>query len=299
MNVSRLLLTAGSMAALGALSASAAVAGDRDTGSGAAIVANEVATPMILDGDITDWREVAPTRVPLSGVGGAAEVEIRAAIHAGRLYMLAIWADPTWNNLHKPHRWNEATFAYEKADEHEDRFAVSMPIAGEFSANKLSGSGFVADVWHWKAHRSNPLGLAHDKIWQVSPTPFEGSRAFPSADGSTVHLRRQSDAGDRLYKPKRYIMKHQDLMPGYELNEAAAGSVADVAAHGTWQDGQWVLELSRALDTGHEDDAVIPYDGEIPMAFAVFDGISYNTVDGGSHSTSAIVRLRTRPAEAS
>lgn len=298
MKLLQLLAAAGGAVLLGAIPSAAGAAQQASQGK-QTIVARELGHAIDLDGDLRDWADVAGMRVALTGTGGAEEVEIRAAIHGDRIYMLAVWSDTTADTLHKPHRWNETTFSYEKADEHEDRFALSLPIEGEFSANKIGGNAFIADVWHWKAHRSNPIGLAHDKIWQVSRTPFEGSRAFPDGSGGTVHLQRRSDAGDRLYKPVRYVLKDQELMPGYKLNEGAAGSVADVSAHGRWVDGKWVLELSRALNTGHEDDAVIPREGEIDLAFAVFDGVSHNMVDGGEHSTSEIVRLRTVPARGS
>ena len=46
-------------------------------------------------------------------------------------------------------------------------------------------------------------------------------------------------------------------------------------------------------DTGHDDDAVIPSAGTIELAVALFDGVSHNVVDGGSHSVSEKLILRT------
>jgi hypothetical protein len=85
-------------------------------------------------------------------------------------------------------------------------------------------------------------------------------------------------------------------MPLYELNSEARGSITDVNAKGVWRDGRWYLELSRRLDTGHDDDAVIPANGTIPFAIAVFDGVSNNMVDGGAHSVSNLLILETRAA---
>ena len=51
--------------------------------------------------------------------------------------------------------------------------------------------------------------------------------------------------------------------------------------------------MSRALDTGHADDAVIPASGTIEIAVAVFDGVAFNVVDGGQHSVSRKLLLRT------
>jgi Ethylbenzene dehydrogenase len=260
------------------------------------LTAHAIDHPIRLDGQIDDWQSVTGTVVPLSGTGGADRAELRAAIRGDRIYVLAIWDDPSENNLHKPYQWSEASQSYEKTEAMEDRFALSMQLSGEFTANKLDGSEFTADVWHWKAHRSNPAGLAHDKWWRVSRTPFEKSRAFETPSGETVHLARPSDAGDQLYKVVQYHIKQREVMPLYEINREARGSIADVAAKGVWRDGRWYLELSRRLDTGHDDDAVIPANGTMPFAIALFDGVSNNLADGGMHSVSELLVLETRAA---
>jgi hypothetical protein len=264
--------------------------------AGPILTANAIDHPIQLDGEIADWEGVPGTLVPLSGRGGAEQVELRAVIRGDRIYMLASWDDESKNDLHKPYQWSEASQTYEKTEVMEDRFAISMAMSGDFSANKLDGREFTADVWHWKANRSNPIGLAHDKMWQVSRTPFEQSRAFQTENGETVYLHRPSDAGDRLYKPVRHYVKKAEIMPLYELDGAARGSIADVQANGVWRDGRWYLELSRLLDTGHDDDVVIPANGTVPFAVALFDGVSNNIVDGGAHSVSELLVLETRAA---
>ena len=161
-------------------------------------------------------------------------------------------------------------------------------MSGDFSANKISGNIFTADVWHWKASRTNPAGLAHDKMHVVSDKPFKKGKKFETPDGKTVYVGRPSDAGDRLYRPVKYDVKEQDLMPRYDVNKSATGSIADVKAKGVWRDGYWHLEFARKLDTGNDDDAVIPAKGAIKFAVAAF-----NDVDGRKHSTSDVVVLKT------
>jgi hypothetical protein len=255
--------------------------------------ARQVDHAIVLDGEIDDWANIAGITVPLSGTGGADRVELKAALRGERIYVLAVWEDPTENSLHKPYVWNEELQAYDKTETMEDRLAIAFALRGDFSADKLDGSEFEADVWHWKASRSNPAGLAHDKHWKVSRTPFEGSRAFETPSGDIIHLARPSDAGDWLYKHVRFFLKQADVMPLYEVNLHPQGSIADVQAKGVWREGRWYLELSRALSTGREDDTVIPTSGSIEMALAAFDGVSNNVVDGGMHSVSAKLRLRT------
>jgi hypothetical protein len=283
-------------AVLPAVMIAAAALASPASGAPQTLTAHVLGHPIRLDGQIDDWQDVAGVVVPLSGTGGAERVELRAAIRGDRIYVLAIWDDPSKSDLHKPFQWDEAAQSYEKTEAMEDRFALTLRIDGDFTANKLDGSEFTADCWHWKAHRSNPAGLAHDKWWRVSRTPFERSRAFQTPSGDTVHLARPSDAGDQLYKVVNYHLKQRDIMPLYEVNREARGSIADVNARGVWRDGRWYLELSRRLNTGHDDDAVIPADGRVPFAVAVFDGVSNNLVDGGMHSVSELLVLETRAA---
>jgi hypothetical protein len=260
--------------------------------SGLVLEAGRTGQQIVLDGEIEDWRDIPGIVVSLTGTGGPSEVELRAAVRADRIYLLAVWQDRTKDVQHKPYVWNEAMQAYDKAERMEDRFAIAFAKKGKFTANKLDGSEFEADKWHWKAARSNPAGLAHDKHWKVSRTPFEGGREFQGADGGSVYLARPSDAGDQLYKPTRYYLRQADVMPGYEINMQAQGSVADVKAKGVWRDGYWYLELSRLLETGHDDDTAFPSEGTVEIAVAVFDGISHNVVDGGMHSYSGKFVLR-------
>jgi hypothetical protein len=280
-------------AAMGSLTALALSGPAHGAPPAQTLEARAIDRPIAVDGAIDDWAGLPGITVPLSGEGGADRVQLTAAIHDGRIYLLAIWDDPTKDDLHKPYQWNEATQSYEKTERMEDRFAISFAMSGDFSANKIGGKEFTADVWHWKAHRSNPAGLAHDQWWRVSRTPFERSREFRTPSGETVYLRRSSDAGDQLYKTVRYHLKQDPIMPLYEVNLGPQGSIADVQAKGVWRDGRWYLELSRRLDVGHDDDVAIPASGTIEFAVAVFDHVSHNVVDGGAHSVSEELVLRT------
>ena len=243
---------------------------------------------IVLDGNIDDWAAVPGTTVALQGDGGVDSVEIKWAVRGDRIYMLAVWADSTENILHKPYKWDEAEKAYTKTKEKEDRFAISLAMSGDFTANKMAGQPFEADVWHWKASRSNPAGIAHDKWWKVALEPFEKGEEVTMENGQTLYMGRISDKGDKLYKSVKYDTKQEDVMPRYEVNTNAQGSIADIKAKGVWRDGHWYLEISRALNTGHADDAVVPANGEIQIALAAF-----NNVDGESHSVSDALVLRT------
>ena len=241
-----------------------------------------------LDGDTGDWNGIAGITVPLKGNGGVSSVDLKAVVHGDMIYMLAVWEDSTEDLLHKPYKWDDASKSYKRTKAMEDRFAVSFRMSGKFSANKIDGSEFEADIWHWKSSRSNPAGVAHDKMWKVSTEPFKRAKKFTTADGKDVYVARPSDGGDRLYKSAKYDVKQDDVMPRYVVNMDPKGSIADVKAKGVWRDGRWYLELARKLDTGHADDAVISASGTIEIAVAVF-----NSVSDDNHSVSEIISLAT------
>ncbi len=247
-----------------------------------------LAAPIQIDGDPGEWAGMPSHRIALTGRGGVDFVEVTFAQHGDMIYLLAIWDDQTESRLHKPYRWDEQTLSYRRTRQLEDRFAISFEMSGEFSNNKLSGAEFTADVWHWKASRSDPAGIAHDKSWRVSRTEFPGAKKFTNPDGQVVYLARPSDSGDRLYRAVKHETRHEDLMPRYEVNLTPNGSVADVRAKGVWRDGRWYLEMARRLDTGHTDDAVIPAAGRILFAVAAF-----NDVDNERHSLSQTFVLQT------
>jgi hypothetical protein len=252
------------------------------------IQAATLGSPITVDGDAGDWAGVPSYRIDLSGRGGVDSVEMRFGIHGDTIYVLAIWDDATESRLHKPYQWDEAGMSYRRTTRMEDRFAMNFLMSGEFSHDKTSGAEFTADVWHWKASRSDPAGIAHDKMWRMSRSEFPGAKKFAGPNGQTIYLARPSDKGDRLYRPVKHTLKQDDVMPRYEVNLSPTGSIADISAKGVWRNGRWHLEFARKLDTGHDDDAVIPASGQIPFAVAAF-----NDVDSDDHSVSGILRLQT------
>ncbi len=253
-----------------------------------AIGAVTLSAPIQVDGDPGDWDGVPSHRIELTGPGGVDAVEMKFGIHGDTIYVLTVWRDATESRLHKPYRWDEQMLSYRRTRDLEDRFAISFPMSGDFSHNKLSGAEFTADVWHWKASRSDPAGIAHDKMWRVSRSEFPGAKRFTGPDGQPVYVHRPSDAGDRLYRAVKHETKVEDVMPRYEVNLSPRGSIADVRARGVWRDGRWYLEMARKLDTGHEDDVVIPAVGRIAFAVAGF-----SDVDNEKHSVSETLILQT------
>lgn len=230
-----------------------------------------------VDGDDTDWKGVPVTVVSLhstkpDSVVKAGHVSVRGGTYGDRVFLLVEWEDDSADTVHKPWVWNRELNKYRKGPQREDRLAVQFSMDTDYSTNWRSGKAFTADTWHWKASRSNPLGLAHDKSLIVSRSKLLRAYKMPIADGNHVYISRPSDSGDKLYKTTRYRRLEKEFMPKYVLHDSPQGSVADVAARGVWSDGKWRLELSRKLSTGNDDDVELPREpGKIAGGIAVFD----------------------------
>ncbi len=231
----------------------------------------------ILDGDPKDWSTLPGTTVPLHKAksGSLVKVEsitVKGGTHEDRVYLFLEWEDQTEDKTHKPWVWNEESKKYHLGPQREDRLAVQFAMEGDYSTMWDSGREFKADTWHWKASRSNPLGIAHDKSFAVSRSKLLKSYKLSLSDGGHVYFVRPSDSGDKLYRTKRYRRFDQRTMPKYVLSKSPKGSVADVSARGVWSDGRWQLELSRKLNTNNRDDVVFPLkSGKIKGGIAVFD----------------------------
>jgi len=230
-----------------------------------------------VDGNDEDWGSAPFTTVALKktkpeGMVETKSVAVKGATHGDRLFLFLEWEDFTEDRVHKPWVWDEGDQKYRVGPQREDRLAVQFAMGGSYTTNWLSGNEFKADTWHWKASRSNPLGLAHDKSLVVSRGKLLRAYRLDLPDGGRVYLSRPSDSGDKLYKTKRYRSLEQQVMPKYELTGSPEGSVADVSARGIWSDGRWRLELSRKLNTGNGDDVAFPLEpGEVPGGIAIFD----------------------------
>ncbi len=246
-----------------------------------------LASEPVLDGSGEDWANIKESIIPLRSVipnkkADVAQVSIKSGVFKEAVYFFIQWEDTTEDNIaHKPYVWSDKENKYVTGPQKEDRLAIQFEMDGQYDANWFSGKTFKADMWHWKAYRSNPIGLVHDKMTVISEK--EGKKAFKAKamNGKTIYIMRPGDQGDKLYTSKKYDIKEKEMMPKYIHNPKASGSVTDVKAKGVWKDGIWSLELKRALNTGHGDDVVFKPGVAVKGGIAAFDHTS-----GANHDAS-------------
>lgn len=231
----------------------------------------QLSSPPAIDGNADDWQAYQAVDIPLEGVLDIKNVSVKSGIAGDEVFFIFQWKDSTHDSDHKPYLWDAAKEKYSTGDQSEDRFSINFDMEGDFTHDWLSGNSFKADMWHWKAARSNPIGLAQDKLTIITTEPSKKAYTTTAKNGQTIYILRPSDAGDELYKTARYATKEKDRMPKYILNGDAKGSIADVKAKGVWDNGLWTLELKRKLNTGNPDDRVFTKGNRVLAAIAVFD----------------------------
>ncbi|OOG22704.1 hypothetical protein B1C78_14320 [Thioalkalivibrio denitrificans] len=154
-------------------------------------------------------------------------------------------------------------------------------------------AGYFLDLWHWRAHRSNPIDVSDDQF--VAQYRFGDSGRgpyFTNWDGETrqprlmfdpdavgKHALRWEDVSHNIadfdgiyYLAEDFAVpfdpdhawQEGDVIPRRVLREPA-GSRGDIRVDGKgrFADGQWDVTLRRALDTGNPQEDKIMHDGGV------------------------------------
>ncbi|HEX6000417.1 MAG TPA: ethylbenzene dehydrogenase-related protein [Hyphomicrobiaceae bacterium] len=164
----------------------------------------------------------------------------------------------------------------------------------------LRKAGYFLDLWHWRAHRSNPIDASDDQY--VFELRAGDAGRGPFADNWDPEKRqprfmldpdktgRRALSWDDLKDRKlgfddvyfitettavpfdvSYAWKDGDTIPRRLLRpgDGSHGNIK-VAGKARWQDGYWEVTLTRAMDTGSPtDDKIFVDRGGYNLAFAV------------------------------
>ena len=248
-----------------------------------------------IDGKIDGlWALASPLMVTVREAIGATdpkEVLIKALYTDQALYVLAEWPDTTLSDMRDPYIWNAESEQYERPSKPDDQFALEFPMEGAFEVNMLTTDReYTADVWHWKAGRSNPRGFADDKRHLISQRPIDGAKPYALGGHAPVYIARPMDEGTPSYRKRQKPDVYEtDIIDSF-VSQQASGSVTDVRAKGIHDGTGWTLELTRIFDTGHDDDAVILQDQDNRFAIAILNDELY-----WRHSVSGLLYLRFAP----
>jgi hypothetical protein len=174
----------------------------------------------------------------------------------------------------------------------------SLKPEPELAAQRAAG--YFLDLWHWRAGRSNAVGMSDDQLVAEHRLSDAGRGAFTDnwdpqhqqplfmfdRDKAGIDALRwqqvQAEAvdfdgiyylSDALAKPfdPDHPWQQDDVIPRRLLREGQ-GSRGDITVQGQgrWQAGWWDVTLTRALDTGNPlDDKAFHPQGRYDLAFAV------------------------------
>ena len=217
------------------------------------LTAVKVSKAPLIDGKIDSiWQKAKPIMVKDRRVG--ATIELRAVYTDKEIFILARYPDKREDRMHKPWVWDRELKAYKIGPQREDTFVIKWNMESkDVDLSNFADNDYRADVWYWKAFRTDPLGHASDKMHILSSEKGRKAQEVKSRTGKIRYLHRLGDQGRGCYK-RRVVTTYQgDIVPSYKHTQPT-GSRADVRAKGLWKDGYWTIEFSRALNTGHDDD---------------------------------------------
>lgn len=169
----------------------------------------------------------------------------------------------------------------------------------------LQASGYFLDLWHWRAHRSNPIGYSDAQHVTDHRHSDDGEGPYATNwddDADQPELMFDPDAAgqhamdwDRVldldYGPDDQYYLSEDLAtefdPDHDWQEGDTiprrvlsepeGSRGQIFAQGVATDDRWEVELQRALDTGYpEEDKVLEEFRSYDAAFAIHAGNTGN-----------------------
>jgi hypothetical protein len=192
---------------------------------------------------------------------------------------------------------------------------------------KFKAEGQFLDLIQWRAHRSNPVGMADDGYVLEWRNFDAGSNPWASnLDAKTTQPRYMYDAArvgrkafviedirkapTVLIREKNAVpfdpnvgWKEGELLPQYVVSrEDSKGSAADnKQVKGEWKDGVWTVTWARPLNLTNADDKALREGRAYNFAFAVHDDnittrghhVSFPIVVGfGSKATIEATRLK-------
>jgi len=162
---------------------------------------------------------------------------------------------------------------------------------------KIKAAGGFLDLIQWRAHRSNPVGMADDgyvlewRNFDAGKNPFASNMDAKTKQPRFIYdekkVGRKALAEGDIRKTGTALLPEQnavafdpnagwkagDLLPQYVVSRAgAAGSAADNKnVKGDWKDGTWTVVWARPLNLANEDDKALKEGKAYSFGFAVHD----------------------------
>ena len=222
--------------------------------AGQTLIARKVEKAPIIDGTDAEPAWAEAKKITTHDKVADIEITLKAVYTDKEIFSLVSFPDPDESRTHKSWVWDKGRELYKIGNDREDIFVFkwnmeSKPVDLSIKAD----NSYIADIWLWKACRTDPVGYADDKMHSLSPEYNKNATKLTSKGGVIMYLLRSGDSGNAAYKTKLRIEYEGDVIPRF-IYQTPTGSRADVKAKGVWMDGKWVIEFGRLLNTGNDDD---------------------------------------------
>lgn len=218
------------------------------------LIAQKADSAPVIDGienePVWEKTQAIVTHDQIAGI----DITLKAFYYDTQIFFLVSFPDPDQSNEHKSWIWDSETEMYTIGPDREDSFVFKWnmePLPVDLSV--YADNSYTADIWFWKACRTDPSGFADDKTHRLSSLKMVESKKVTSKSGKVMYLERKGDDGTPAYQDILYSEFDGEKRSRFDTL-VPTGSRADVKAKGVWSEGRWTIEFSRAFKTGHQDD---------------------------------------------
>lgn len=207
--------------------------------------------------DDTVWQ-TAPS-VTVLDYASQRPITVKSVHTNDEIFLLVQYPDAAPSETHKSLGWDYGDEIYKQLNDREDLCVIKWSMVGnKVNLSLQRAEPHTADVWFWKAKRTNPIGYADDKYDLLTKTQSKQSNPISSQNNEILYLQRIPDEGEAPFKEQLVFEYQGDVISQY-VYQTPTGSHADVKAKGLWDNGFWMIEFARKLNTGYQDDiAFIP-----------------------------------------
>ena len=239
--------------------------------AGQQIISKRVDKPPVIDGNGNDPDWSQSVAVVTRDLVTEKEITLQSIHTADEVFFLVQYLDDKEERQHKTLIWNEALEMYKAGPEREDSFVFKWNMEAEPVDLTLSGNRpYQADIWYWKAARTDYAGYADDKIQVYSLHKQKKTKQLLSKSGRLFYLRRSGDEGKSAYETifqDEFVSKR---VPRFKFRKPE-GSRADIRAKGEWKAGVWTIEFARKLKTGNNDDISLDLHGNYQFGVSIYE----------------------------
>ena len=235
------------------------------------LLAKKISSPITIDGQAIEkqWQKCRPLLV--KDKVAQIDVTLKALYTDEEIFILVSFPDNDESRDHKTWVWDQNQKIYIMGPDREDAFVFKWNMTNEPKDLSIyADNAYVADIWYWKADRTDPMGHADDKSHLYGPINPGRATTLTSKSGKVMYLKRTGDSGQAAYKNTMFVDFEKLRMPHFSHHKPT-GSRADIQAKGQWHAGTWTLEFRRKLKTGYEDDVQFSANGKYQFGISRYE----------------------------